>query len=133
MPNPNLLWKQYELCIELYKHYLKLLVEFNLFYYGVTGAVVSYGLVHIEDRLVRYGMLLPVFMSILFGAYFIYGAYLMRFMRAEVYAIRDALGLQTAPELGVLTWFLIVSTTLMATVAVGVCFLVFPSLADSLP
>jgi len=40
--NRDTLWKQYELHVSLYKEYLKLLLEFNVFYYAATGALLSY-------------------------------------------------------------------------------------------
>jgi|GEM_PF-4395242 len=35
------LWKQYEISVDLYKHYLKLTIEINVFYYAITGAIVN--------------------------------------------------------------------------------------------
>jgi len=42
----NALWKQYEISVDLYKHYLKLAIEINVFYYAITGAIVSYYFAH---------------------------------------------------------------------------------------
>ena len=40
-PTKDLLWKQYELHVGLYKHYLELALKFNVFYYAATGAILS--------------------------------------------------------------------------------------------
>ena len=37
----DLLWKRYEIEIDLYKHYLELTVKFNVFYYAATGGILS--------------------------------------------------------------------------------------------
>lgn len=113
----ELLWRQYSMAIELFKHYLKLAVEFNVFFYGITGGVVSYYFAHSTEPLMRYALLLPFAMSVFFGLFFIYGAYLMGYLRREVFDIRDALHLKTAPDLRVLSVFLIISAALMLCVA----------------
>jgi hypothetical protein len=41
-PSAEILWKQYELQVGLYKEYLNLLLRFNVFYYAATGAMLSY-------------------------------------------------------------------------------------------
>jgi hypothetical protein len=45
-PTREDLWKQYEVHVDLYKHYLKLSVEVNVFYYAITGALLSYFFAH---------------------------------------------------------------------------------------
>ena len=36
------LWKQYQLHVDLYKHYLELSLKLNAFSYAVTGAILSF-------------------------------------------------------------------------------------------
>jgi hypothetical protein len=38
----ELLWRQYELQVELYKQYLDLVLRFNVFYYAITGGILSF-------------------------------------------------------------------------------------------
>lgn len=119
MDDRELLWRQYSTAIELFKHYLKLAVEFNVFYYGITGGVVSYYFAHEQETFMRNALLLPFVMSVLFGLFFVYGAHLMGRLRREVFTIRDALRLNTAPDLAVLSIFLVISAVLMFSVAIG--------------
>lgn len=121
----ELLWRQYSMAIDLFKHYLKLAVEFNVFFYAITGGVVSYYFAHNTEPLMRYALLLPFAMSIFFGAFFIYGAHLMGYLRREVFEIKDALQLKTAPDLQVLSIFLILSAVLMFFVAIGLGFVIW--------
>ena len=113
------LWKQYEIKIDLYKHYLKLTIEINVFYYAITGALVSYYLAHRDDSAVRFALILPLLMSVLFALLFIYGAIINRLSRAEIFRVRDALGLHVAPDLSVLGWLLSICAVLMLLVAAG--------------
>ena len=113
------LWKHYEIKIDLYKHYLKLTIEINVFYYAITGALLSYYLAHRDDPAARFSLVLPLLMSVLFGLLFLYGAIINKFSRAEIFRVREALGLHVAPDLGVLSWLLSICAVLMLLVALG--------------
>ena len=41
-PSRDVLWKQYELHVTLYKSHMELVVKLMTFYYAVTGAIVSF-------------------------------------------------------------------------------------------
>lgn len=113
------LWKQYEISVDLYKHYLKLSIELSVFYYAITGAILSYYFTHKADPAVRFALLLPIAMSVLLALLFIYGAVLNRSSREEIFRIRDALGLTVGPEFAVLSWLLTIFAVLMIVVAIG--------------
>lgn len=124
-PSPDLLWKQYELQIGLYKSYMELLLKFNVFYYAATGALVSYYFSRPDISWMRYSLWFPVVMSVGFASLFIYGASQTDVVRQELFDIRDKLGLDTAPEYRVLFVFLLISSVLMLLVAVGLLFMMF--------
>jgi hypothetical protein len=111
------LWEQYKISVDLYKHYLKLTIELNVFYYAITGAIISYYAAHVAEAAVRYTLILPIAMSLLFACLFIYGAILNNTSRQELFSIRDALGLSVAPELAVLSWLLRICAGLILIVA----------------
>jgi hypothetical protein len=117
-PDKDLLWKQYELHVGLYKHYLELVLKFNVFYYAGTGAILSYYFSKTEVPLIKYSLLFPIIMSLGFAILFIYGAFALRITRQDVFDLRDKLGLETAPELNVLAILLAISATMMVGVAV---------------
>jgi hypothetical protein len=65
--NTDLLWKEFELHVDLVKHYLDLIIKFNVFYYAVTGALLSYYFLNSENnKLVRWSLIFPIMMSIFF-------------------------------------------------------------------
>ena len=120
------LWKQYEIQVDLYKHYLKLAIEMNVFYYAITGAIVSYYFAHKADQPdMRFALTLPILMSVLLSIFFIYGSIMNRYSREEMFRIRDALGLRVAPEFAVLSWLLIIFAILMGLVAISLSALLF--------
>ncbi len=42
MDERQLLWNRYSLHIEMYQKYLDTVLKLNLFYYGITGAIISF-------------------------------------------------------------------------------------------
>lgn len=102
---------------------LELVLKFNIFYYAATGALISYYFSKSDIALMKYSLLLPVLMSLGFAALFFYGAWAQAVSREEIFNLRDALGLETAPETRVLQVLLCISAFLM--LVVGIVILVF--------
>ena len=125
-PTQDVLLKQYELHMELYKQYLELVLKFNIFYYAVTGAVLSFYFTNNADvGAPRYLLLLfPMLMSLGFGVFFIWAAGLVKYIRADVMVIVQALGLQVFPEMRVLAVVLRLSGGLFIAVALGLLALI---------
>jgi hypothetical protein len=124
MDNRELLWRQYQLNIDLYKGYLDLIVKINVFYYAITGAILSYYFAN-QNNLTKLSLLLPLLMSLALGMFFLIGAWLARVPREETFQIRDALGLMAAPELGILILLLGIFALLMFLVAGGLIWLLW--------
>jgi hypothetical protein len=123
MDDRELLWKQYQLNIELYRTYLDLALKLNLFYYAITGAIVSFYFAHPEDPLIKFSLVLPTVMSAAFSAFFTYGAILSRNTRTEIFRIRDHFGFETAPEVMVLIVFLSIFAVIFFVVALALLYL----------
>jgi hypothetical protein len=109
----------------MYRDYLELVLKVNVFYYAVTGAILSYFFSHPQESLEKYALLLPLVMSLALAILFFIGSYLAKYTRQETFALRDALGLMVAPEIGVLILLLIIFGVLMLMVAGGLIYLVF--------
>lgn len=124
MDDRELLWRQYQLNVDLYKGYLDLVVKMNVFYYAVTGAILSYYFANQND-LTQLSLALPLLMSLALGTFFVIGAWLARVPREEIFKIRDALGLIAAPEIGVLILLLWVFAVLMFVVGAGLAWLMW--------
>ena len=73
MDDRELLWRQYQLNVDLYKGYLDLIVKINVFYYAITGAILSFYFANQND-LTKLSLLLPLLMSVTLGVFFIVGA-----------------------------------------------------------
>lgn len=125
MDHEELLWRQYNLNAELYKHYLKIVLEFNAFYYAITGAIVSYFFAHADLPMMRYALWLPLVMSVSFAGLLMYGAGLSGQNHAHVIQLRKDLGIIGVAEprlLGALLW---VFAALKALIAFGLAYLLY--------
>jgi hypothetical protein len=127
MPANDVLLKQYDIAVELFKFYLDLIIKLNVFYYAVTGGILSFYFSNLDVEGIKYSLLLPFAMSISFALFFTYGACLMKPLREEVFAVRDALNLRVSPDLHVLTVLLIIFTILFLLVAISCSYLIWYS------
>lgn len=112
-------WRQYELHVKLYRGYLGLLLKLNVFFYAVTGAMLSYFLSKPESPFLRYSLWFPVLMSLFFCGFFVYAANRSAISRNEVGRLAGALGFGVAPEYHVLTAALYIFAALFLAIAVG--------------
>lgn len=120
-PKPDdLLWKQYCLHVDLYKFYLEIAIKVNVFYYAITGGILSFYFSNPKEQFAKYALVLPAIMSAAFGMLFLVGSALILITRREVFSIRDKLGLKTAPELGVLSLFLVSFGVIFIGVSCGI-------------
>lgn len=125
MDSTEILWGQYKQNVDLYKFYMELIVKLNVFYYAVTGAIVSFFFANQTIPDIKYSLFLPIIMSIAFAGFFIYGAILMGFLREEVFKIRDALGLEVAPDVGVLSVLLYIFSVIFILVAGSLSYAIY--------
>ena len=121
----ELLWRQYQLQIDLYKFYFELTVKFTAFYFAVTGAILSFYFSKIDVGLIRFSLDFPILMSVGFGGIYLFGARLLGVTRQDIFDLRDKLDLDVAPDAAVLTVFLLVNAILMIIVALVLAYLFF--------
>ena len=75
MTKEELTWNIYSKHVDMYPKYLELVLKLNVFYLGITGAIVSYVLANYSStELLIHVLLLPVLMGILLGSFFAFGA-----------------------------------------------------------
>lgn len=120
-PNPDLLWRQYKLHVDLYKLYLELTLKFNIFYYAVTGAFLSFYLSRTSVNVLKYSLAFPFLMSVGSAILFLYGARLNRVTRDDIIRLGQLLGAEVWPEVRVLR----LSALFCFLVALGLAALFF--------
>ena len=65
MDDKQLAWNRYAMHIDLYQKYMDIVLKINLFYYGITGALLSfYFSADGNGKTIEYALLLPIFFSL---------------------------------------------------------------------
>lgn len=124
MDREELLWRQYELHVSLYKFYLDLTLKINAAFYAISGAVATYTLTHeTTAAATRAALLVPAVLGVGLALVAAYAAIIQDHTRNELLAIRDTLKLQSIPEIKILGWLLWVSAVGFGVVSLGLVWL----------
>ncbi len=122
----NKMLEQYKIHIDLYKHYLKLSIEFNIFYYAITGAILSFYFVHYGDNnIIKYSLIFPIIMGLMFGVFFFWSSSKVKYSRKEIISLCSTLGFETIPEINVLNIILKLFGSLLFFVGLFLILLLF--------
>ncbi len=114
----ELLLKEFELHVNLVKHYLDLVIKFNVFYYAVTGALLSYYFTNFKtDNFIKWSLALPILMSFFFGILFVAASRAIPQVDEEITYISTLLGF-AKPEVRVLRFALIASGLLFIGIGI---------------
>lgn len=116
MPTNTIEWKDFELSIELHKSYLDFAIKLNLFYYAITGAILSFHFSKESPSVSALALLLPIAFSLALGGFFLYGAKLALNLRANIKLRAHQLGLRVYPE-GIV---LVLVCAIFGTIMIGV-------------
>lgn len=109
-----MLWRQYQLSIDLYKFYLDLVVKAIIGYYAITAGVLSFYFTRSEMTLARGALLLPCALSFALAALFRWGATRWKLVEDDAHEITDKLGLQVGFDLSVLRTLLLGAAIFLA-------------------
>jgi hypothetical protein len=125
MNKAEILWKQYELHISTYKFYLDMLIKLMTMYFAVSGAMLSFYFTKNEILSAKLALYLPWLMSVGLFIFFSISAYLSTITREDVFDIRDKLELDVSPELGVLTFLLVIISVITLVCGVGLSYVLW--------
>ena len=118
----DFIWKLYQSHVDLYKHYLDLVIKFNVFYYAITGAFLSYYFTNAGNDWVRWALVFPVVMSLFFSGLFFVSARAVKYMNEEIQNISLMFGF-TQPKIDILKYALVISSVLFGLISVGLIIL----------
>lgn len=125
-PTGEQLLEQYRIHVGMYKHHMELALKFNLLYYAITGAILSFYFVHRTDsQQVKLVLLFPAILSFVFFLLFGYASTLVEAVHMDVRAICAALHFQVVPHILVLKHVLRCFAVLYLVVGVGILLVLF--------
>ena len=121
----NLLWKQYVVFVDLFKFYMATTLKANIWFYSLTGAILTYFFKNAGDPLLKYSLVLPMVLGLGFGIMCLLGSIQANDTRKKLIYIRDELKLPGMPHIQILIFFLIFAGILFIVIAAAIYFLVF--------
>ncbi len=98
MDATELKWNDFQQAVELHRSYLDLAIKLNMFYYAITGAILSFYFTHTDIPMAKYALGLPILLSAALAVVFLWSAVLASNLRAHIKKTARDLGLNTAPE-----------------------------------
>ncbi len=117
--DPKLLWDEYKLQVETYRFYLELVIKINLFFYAITGGILSFYFASVNKEQVQLALVLPLVMSVLLFAFFLFGGISNKTSQKQVKLLATELGFKVYHATITLTYLLYGCSALMALVFVG--------------
>lgn len=117
MDRADILFEHYKIHLDLYKHYLDMIIKFNLFYYAITGAILSFYFANRAIAFIQYILIFPFAMSLIFFLFFCYASKKAKNSREEIFNLGRILELNVVPELSILTILLKLFATLFGIVS----------------
>lgn len=111
-----------DVILDLYKHHLKLLLEANVFVYAVTGALLSFVVVHPAIPHIRSVLAFPIVFDGAFSVFFWVTGNGIHYNEKELDLIAVALNVNVVPRLDALRLGLKVSSVGLGIAVVLVAF-----------
>ena len=127
----NVLWKQYAVYVDLFKFYLDTALKANIWFYSITGAILTYYFKVMNDDAkspqnpsveagsLKYSLVLPMVLGFGLGIIFLFCSIQANDMRNKLTYILDELKLPGMPHVHVLIYFLVFAGLLF--IAVSTC------------
>ena len=127
MENDEALWKDYQQAVELHRHYLELAIKLNIFYYAITGAILSFYFANTDIPMVKYALCLPLLLSSAFSYLFFHSAVLAQNLRIHIRATAEKLRRPFYPEGIVLVLICAIFGSILAIVSIALIYLFWSS------
>ena len=112
-------WNDFKMNVDLHRSYLDLAINLNMFYYAITGAIVSFHFANSASPTAKLALILPVILSIGLTVFFFWSAKLAHNLRFHIKSTAEELGLKCYPEGIVLVLLCIIFGTVLGVVSVA--------------
>lgn len=117
--------KQYQMMVDVHKFYFEIVLKFLIFHYAVTGGILSFYLSKPNVGVMRFTLIFPIFMSLIFSAFTFFGSTRVDYMEEEVIRVTDMLGLDVYPDPAFLKYMLRVAGLLNVAIAIALVVVSF--------
>jgi hypothetical protein len=112
--------------IDLYKKYMDVTLKINLFYYGITGALLSfYFSQNGNSPLIEYSLIMPILFSIVFAVIFIFGVITLDVSMEDIDILVEKLEMSHYVRIDALLYLLKGSVLLMLFSTIGLFYVLW--------
>jgi hypothetical protein len=118
-------WRQYQQHIDTYKFYIEMAVKIVGLYFAVSGAMLSFYFANADSEQAKSALYLPWLIGAGLAIFFTTGAVLSVVTRDDVFKLREKLGLEVAPETGVLTLLLGIFSVVLVVCVIGLSYVLW--------
>ena len=112
------LMKHYAIIVDVLKFYLDLILKFITFSYAVTGAIVSYYLSQPNTGFMRWALIPPLIVNLLFAIFALYSSRYVHYLDKELEHIKTTVGFSDVVDVTFLTKMLYLACGLSALVVI---------------
>lgn len=117
------LWREYQMSVDLYKFYIDMVIKMLVWYYAVTGGIISFHLTRTAPSFARWALVLPLIVSVALAALFVWGARRWQPVRNNAVALSELLKLTDYFELRALDLLLRGSAVLLTATGSVILYL----------
>jgi hypothetical protein len=118
-PDKDTAMKQYQLIVDIHKFYFEMALKFLVFHYAVTGAILSYYLSQPNTGVMRFALIFPIFMSLIFSAFAFFGSLRIDVFEEEMLRNIEVLGVWVYPDPRFLKYLLRVVSLLALAIVIA--------------
>ena len=121
-------WNRYALHIDLYKFYFDIIIKLNLFYYGITGAILSYYLSKtLNNTQLEYVLFLPIFFGLCFTALCVFGDKSLAYSKADINELALKMDLDIIVNTSSLNYLMRASAIFVGATSIVIAWMFFSS------
>ena len=119
MDKTEIIWNDFKMSVDLHRSYLDLTIKLNMFYYAITGAILSFHFTNGAVEVSKYALYLPLLLSIGLAIFFLWSARLANNLRIAIKKGAKALELEFYPEGIVLVMLCLIFGIVLALVSIA--------------
>lgn len=125
MNETEIKWNDFKMSVDLHRSYLDLAVKLNMFYYAITGAILSFHFSNDGIEVAKYALYLPLLLSVGLSVFFIWAAFLAQNLRMSIKTTAKSLGLTYYPEGIVLVLLCVIFGVILFLVSAALMWYLF--------
>lgn len=122
MNETDIKWNDFKMNVELHRSYIEVAIKLNMFYYAITGAILSFYFTNSDIPDAKYALILPLLFSAGLTIFFFWAAKTALVMRDHIRTTAEELQLKAYPEGLVLVFLCTIFSLVLAFVTVALCW-----------